>query len=479
MIQIEFHGIWTLRANVPSDRIRAAVREGLRRPGVSIGSIKRARSHKGDASEWAYEDKPVWHYTDEIYEYVVDFLGLDRDSALGPDRETDRIKTVAKREFGRLRNNGTLRDWKRGSQLGIWRVVKSLPEPTTDTKTDVDDMRTHGDESTPSEKQMRDAFLVTIQNNTDRTYKFALARAILEYCQGQQYKKHPDYTIKYKYLAGKFLEYYWRQHYFKIKQDAHKREELRMFKIIGKLFDADGPESYDKLKEAQPDKIEAAKSYILKQVFGSARKRTSIVVHAFQEFKNIGTWCIFYEPSDKARELRLKPAAFSFFVDNYRMLLSVVLLEWTRKLERSNGMLPKLLSKLEATKTTRNDMTKYRDGLMKHFEECFYCEARLKAGFVDVDHFIPWSFVFEDKWWNLVLACSTCNRQKGNSIPKRKFLNLLIKRNHKYRSKIDELNKSLLDLKSLEGNWGESIKNRYETCLAYHSPIPRGICPRS
>ena len=27
----------------------------------------------------------------------------------------------------------------------------------------------------------------------------------------------------------------------------------------------------------------------------------------------------------------------------------------------------------------------------------------------DIDHFIPWSFVKDDKIWNLVLSCAECN----------------------------------------------------------------------
>lgn len=39
-----------------------------------------------------------------------------------------------------------------------------------------------------------------------------------------------------------------------------------------------------------------------------------------------------------------------------------------------------------------------------------------------VDHFIPWSFVKDDKIWNFVLSCPTCNVKKNNRVPNKDFL---------------------------------------------------------
>lgn len=49
----------------------------------------------------------------------------------------------------------------------------------------------------------------------------------------------------------------------------------------------------------------------------------------------------------------------------------------------------------------------YRQILFEEFEnkECFYCGRKLSPKRIDVDHFIPWSFIKDDNLWNLVLAC--------------------------------------------------------------------------
>ena len=50
-----------------------------------------------------------------------------------------------------------------------------------------------------------------------------------------------------------------------------------------------------------------------------------------------------------------------------------------------------------------------------------------------VDHFIPWSFIKEDKLWNFVLACPACNIRKSNKIPKMEYIKIIQTRNYKLR----------------------------------------------
>ena len=45
---------------------------------------------------------------------------------------------------------------------------------------------------------------------------------------------------------------------------------------------------------------------------------------------------------------------------------------------------------------------------------CFYCRGPLRAGQVDVDHFVPWSRMANDGLANLVLADRLCNNAKSD-----------------------------------------------------------------
>ena len=48
-----------------------------------------------------------------------------------------------------------------------------------------------------------------------------------------------------------------------------------------------------------------------------------------------------------------------------------------------------------------------------------------------MDHFIPWSFVKDDKIWNFVLSCPSCNEKKNNRVPGKHYLIRIEDRNKK------------------------------------------------
>ena len=62
-------------------------------------------------------------------------------------------------------------------------------------------------------------------------------------------------------------------------------------------------------------------------------------------------------------------------------------------------------------------------------ESCFYCGKKLSEN--AVDHFIPWSFVKDDKLWNFVLACPVCNSRKSDKLASQTFLSNIRLRNEK------------------------------------------------
>lgn len=52
----------------------------------------------------------------------------------------------------------------------------------------------------------------------------------------------------------------------------------------------------------------------------------------------------------------------------------------------------------------------YQDGL------CYYCKVDLKKVSINVEHITPMSAGGSNKYRNLVLSCSKCNKEKGSSI---------------------------------------------------------------
>lgn len=105
---------------------------------------------------------------------------------------------------------------------------------------------------------------------------------------------------------------------------------------------------------------------------------------------------------------------------------------WAKFLEKINGedVTNGLLNKLELATPRRNDLSIYREILRLEFEEnnCFYCGRKLGRN-IHVDHFIPWSFMKNDKLWNFVLACPSCNEKKSDKLPSHQLIDKIEERN--------------------------------------------------
>lgn len=80
-----------------------------------------------------------------------------------------------------------------------------------------------------------------------------------------------------------------------------------------------------------------------------------------------------------------------------------------------------------------------------------------------VDHFIPWSYIFEDEIWNLVLACEDCNKNKRDSLYPSNFIEKILGRNTKNYNVIEGMSKSLARLDP-ELNWKKEIHRQYQSC---------------
>jgi len=85
---------------------------------------------------------------------------------------------------------------------------------------------------------------------------------------------------------------------------------------------------------------------------------------------------------------------------------------------------------------------------------------------IHVDHFIPWSYIFEDELWKLVLSCRDCNLKKHSSLPPKQFVKLLMKRNDLHCDTVKGLKKSLLRLDP-ELQQERAIMKHYQNCMEH------------
>lgn len=137
-----------------------------------------------------------------------------------------------------------------------------------------------------------------------------------------------------------------------------------------------------------------------------------------------------YSFNKQTEIIKMNPLYIDFFMKYKRLLVDVNNYQLALFLEKYNSTekISGILTKVEII--SRRKSLKEFEVLLKEagFRNCFYCHKGLKNG-VHVDHFIPWSYVQNDRLWNFVLACPSCNSSKSNKLANETYLNELLIRN--------------------------------------------------
>lgn len=270
----------------------------------------------------------------------------------------------------------------------------------------------------------------------DNTYKFALTKFLLDYAHKHQ--EFAIYQISYNEIAEKFLEYYWFQECkYKLKQDFKIERMPMIIRIIRKYCGVEYiPQSYEKyFKDKQDIKIKMIneiENVCLQDVI--PRLQPKGTYEFYQHFHTLSSSGKKYKlPSKDNRFIELREEALSFFHDSYNELSKILIYEWAKFLEKTN-FTPMLISKIEGLGlNNRSPLTKYKNILLKQMDaRCFYCDKDVKNKDIHIDHFIPWSYVYEDSIWNLVISCSECNLKKSDYLPPEECIEKIKNRNIKY-----------------------------------------------
>ncbi|MDI1495487.1 MAG: HNH endonuclease [Cenarchaeum symbiont of Oopsacas minuta] len=323
---------------------------------------------------------------------------------------------------------------------------------------------------------------ILTQGAKDNTYKFALARFLLEYSKSidkdvllKHVKNDTPYIIDYKKIAHEFLKYYWSQEFrYRFKQNFHNRKTPLIIKTLRNIFgNVYIPESFEKYSQESTnfENIKQAEKIIMRGMFGTRESKTSNVIPRFQKIRFGNKFIqnnIFYEFDDHDKQISVNPNAMLFFNNNYPFLFKTTILEWAGFLEKINTF-PRLIAKIESGETIRGSLKIYKK-IFVNTKHCFYCNVKLDMHKTDVDHFIPWSYIFNDKAWNLVLACESCNRRKSSSLVDDCYYNMLIKRNSCLYPVLKPMRESLHEL-DVGNGWSAEIRRYYDNCVKHGFPI--------
>ena len=294
--------------------------------------------------------------------------------------------------------------------------------------------------------------------NNDNTYKLAWGRAILECISFDKcYAENENKVfVKFEDIAECMIKYYWNQmFFFKLKQSPLKVPVV--CQETQKLID----EYIVKTNSTIPKWFDEAKKSLDEYNY---LKVVSKVVKTLHEnvawrFKYVNKKTLDIYEIDKTRNLVVIEYFAALELKDYSIVLSKILnYKWAQLLEKFN-FAPKITTKVNGispldsrtrTKINRNKLIKYRTQLLKEFEDGhiidFYSGEELSIDDVSIDHVIPWSFMYSDDIWNLVVTSKSNNTIKSNSIPSQEMIEKLKERNIKLLDIVDEKYKEDLKL---------------------------------
>jgi hypothetical protein len=253
--------------------------------------------------------------------------------------------------------------------------------------------------------------------------------------------------IDLNFIAIRFIKYYGNLYFkFRLKQ-SHNPKDANINLILEKYKNRIGL-SVQKINS--PDKFLKLMTYdefkeLRKEIIQKSIK-PEVLVHLDREnylYKRI--------PNENYIVVDI---SLIYFLKRYKIILHAgINYILTRYLEKIN-VLPRIAEKISDSYKRTHLNQEDRRLLLQKANGCFYCKRQENV--YHMDHVIPFNFVYETKIFNIVPACSSCNRKKWDRLPVPNIFD-----------KVKERNENLTILGDYyNAEWYQEL---YETCrVGYH-----------
>ncbi len=295
------------------------------------------------------------------------------------------------------------------------------------------------------------------------TYKIMWGKAIIDILEEDN-----NPTITFEQIAHKMTSYYWDlEFFFGLKQAPQKEKSPVIVQVVQEII-----EYYKETSSSIPDwYIKVEKDIQTYPEFNRwLRKIVSImkldVCHRFMILD--GKPLPIYLLDKESETITFDYKQIEVIQSNGFVLKQLLNYKLAQLLEQYNDS-PRITQKvrgLSDQQLRRNNLTKYRKILLSLKPEepiiDFYTGKVLEEHQISVDHVIPWSFIYSNDLWNLVITSKSFNSQKSNRTPDRSVIERLQQRNQQLLSSdIDEKLKQELEI-SVEQNYPLKFLNRMQ-----------------
>jgi hypothetical protein len=255
----------------------------------------------------------------------------------------------------------------------------------------------------------------------ENTYKLSWGRAIVELCHSTD-ETSDMVVFSFDQISENFLKYYWNQTYFfKLYQGPAKTKPAiqqiteDMISVYKKRKGSTSPVWFDKAKVEflkEPKQYQKCLHEISNTMTENVSWRFSIINREVIE--------LYVLDIDK-RTVTFTQEQYQVVKDHAFILSQLLNYRWAQLLEKFNQS-PKIASKVNGMsdeKLRRKSLTRYKEALLQQFPDGivkdFYTDFVLKPKDISIDHVIPWSFMYSDDIWNLVITSKSRNSSKSNN----------------------------------------------------------------
>ena len=256
---------------------------------------------------------------------------------------------------------------------------------------------------------------------TTTSYKYGFFKALLE----NLYVMDEEGNLHYDYLFYDFTKIYWNlvvhhqlwQSNAKSQYSSIQRilEDVQIEHTIPKNW------RFDQLPVSLQQEIvqnikKAGKQYVIGAFYGDVDG-------------------LFYRFHLKDESLQMNPPVLQFLKKYQRLITNLTNYQLAKFLEKYNPDFTQMLIRVEQV-SQRENLKEFRELLQTTCgATCFYCGKTSKKT-LHVDHFIPWFYVQNDKLWNFVLACASCNTRKNKRVPSQHYVKALLLQNQQVQQQV-------------------------------------------
>jgi hypothetical protein len=276
------------------------------------------------------------------------------------------------------------------------------------------------------------------------TYKLAWGRSLVELCYLCD-SDEEEVVFTFDQISENFLKYFWNQTYFFKFYQGPARTKPVIQQITEEAI-----EWYQKSENSTlPVWFDVARD-VLKRDPENYRKILKRISSAMAHdvawrFDLLERERIELYNLDLAnKEVRFSQIKLKDVKDHAFVLSQLLNYRWAQLLEKFNQV-PRITSKVKGfsdEKLQRSSLAKFKKALLQQFPDGivkdFYTDEILDPKDISIDHVIPWSFMYSDDIWNLVITSKETNARKSNTKTTEDYINKLKQRNRELVNVLDE-----------------------------------------